>query len=145
MSPLLKIVICLSCEGRDSAGAVGQPVDREAFSGVGDFDDFVVEVEAGSARELDVLVATSDFKQTSVAYRFEEAAVGLVVVGDLVGQDVDEPCLRCGEKRVSHRHFPRADEAAQDRVARLCRIEHFLDDAGRIGDAARNAQRKHLV
>ena len=46
--------------GREAVGAVGQPVNREAFARLGNLHNFVVEVEAGGARELDVLVASSN-------------------------------------------------------------------------------------
>ena len=46
--------------GRELVGAIRQPVDREAFARLGNLHNFVVEVEAGGARELDVLVASSN-------------------------------------------------------------------------------------
>ena len=66
-------------------GAVGLPVDREAFARVGDFHDFGVEVEACGAREVDVFVSTSDFEKPMVPYGLKKSAVGFVVVGNLVG------------------------------------------------------------
>ena len=52
---------------------------------MGDFHDFVVEVEAGGAREVDVFVSASDFKKSMVSYGLKKSAVGFVVVGNLVG------------------------------------------------------------
>ena len=75
--------------GREAVGAVGQPVNREAFARLGNLHDFVVEVEAGGACELDVLVASPNLEKAPLAYWFEKTAVGLVGVGDLTGQYVD--------------------------------------------------------
>ena len=49
----------------------------------------VVEVEAGGARELDVLVASPNLEKAPLAYWFEKTAVGFVVMGDLIGEYMD--------------------------------------------------------
>ena len=75
--------------GRELVGAVGQSVDRETFARVGNLHNFVVEVEAGGARELDVLVASPNLEKAPLAYWFEKTAVGFVVMGDLIGEYMD--------------------------------------------------------
>ena len=73
---------------------LGEPVEREAFAGKSDLHDFVVEIEAGGAGESDLFVAAADFQKAAFSDRLEESAVGPVVMGDLIGQYMDEPRAR---------------------------------------------------